>query len=329
MGPARQKMLRFHGLPPVIGGLLSNFPRRAPAGFPSPTVEVRTATVYTFAVNSRRIPLTAAALLALCLRPVAAQTRQSIGGAFERNYKSEKRAPLPAPTPTSLTPEDRKRVMSDVAEGFYSDGVRAKTSGRTTDAIAYFERVLAIDPNHAAARAQLADLKKKHQAAARKTTSKETTSHLLTKLWAEGDAATRRENWDEAQLAYRKILAIEPDNKKAHARLDMAEGKLFAKLRQRGDEREKASDLGGAVQLYQQALMHGDDESLEQHVENLKQQLAESNRKKSDQIYADALAASQQGNNDRALMLCRQALRTDPSNLQAQRMLERLERHGR
>ena len=265
-----------------------------------------------------------------------AQTRQSIGSAFpEKPPKGEKRpvvkkpAPkkaVPAPSAGEWSPEDRKRLMDEVTAGFYADGIKAKKAGKLDEALPLFERVVLLDPKNEAAKGQVADIKKRLAAAKKSQPSAKTaTSKLLTKLWSEADAATKAKNWEVAQLALKKILAIEPANKRARARLDTAEQNLFARLKARGEDREKSGNTAGAIEAYKLALSHGKDPVLAAKVERLRAQLGETNRKKSDDLYIEALGASQQGNSDKALTLCRQALRLNPTNLQAQRMLERLE----
>ena len=51
-------------------------------------------------------------------------------------------------------------------------------------------------------------------------------------------------------------------------------------------------------------------------------------KEKSQELYLRALTASQNGDFDAALGFCREALKHDPSNLQAERMRERLESRG-
>ena len=48
-------------------------------------------------------------------------------------------------------------------------------------------------------------------------------------------------------------------------------------------------------------------------------------KKRSNELYLQALSASQNGDFDGAYKMCRQALKLDPENLQAERMCERLE----
>lgn len=267
------------------------------------------------------------ALAALALfNPVTlpAAPRQNMGSAFEKSRKPDKKA---SPAPGEWTPEDRKRLMGEVSGGFYADAMKAKSAGRLNEALTLFQRALILDPANDAARAQIADLKQRLEAGSKpqKAPVKDSAARLMAKLWNDADAAARADNWDEAQANYRKILAIDPGNKRAKTRLDAANARLFEKLKARGEEREKAGDSEGALDAYQLALIHGEDEAVSDRLEKLKSRLAESNRRKSDDIYVQALGASQQGNNDKARVLCKQALAIDRSNIQAQRMLERLE----
>jgi tetratricopeptide (TPR) repeat protein len=279
---------------------------------------------------TRRLALT---LIAVALLPfgrlTAATSRQTMGEAFEKKKGKAEKKPAPSPVPGEFSPEDRKRLMDEVSAGFYADAMKAKKEGRLSDAQTLLERVLILNPGNAVAKSQLAEIKKKNAAKSSKGPSKDATARLVTKLWTEADADYRAERWDEAQLGYRKILAIEPTSKKAKTKLEASEARLLDRLKQRGDDREKSGDLEGALEAYQAALRHGGDASIAERAARLQKRLVETNRRKSDEVYAAALSASQQGNNEKARGLCRQALRMDPSNIQAQRMLERLERRTR
>jgi len=268
----------------------------------------------------------AAALMTFSV--VLAAPRQNMGSAFDKKQKAEKR---PSPAPGEFTPEDRKRLMGEVSGGFYADAIKAKAEGRLNDALTLFERVLILEPTNNPARTQAADIKRRLEASSKtpKTPVKDSAARLMAKLWNDADAAARAENWDEARLNYRKILAIDPASKKAKAKLAATEAKLFEKLKKRGEERETAGDSEGALDAYQLALIHGEDVAVTDRLARLKSRLADSNRKRSDDIYAQALGASQQGNNDKARILCKQALAIDRTNIQAQRMLERLEKRPR
>ena len=249
------------------------------------------------------------------------QTRPSIGSAFERNYK----APRPSPSP-ALDPADRKRLVNEVSTAYYADAMKAKRAGRLTEALKIFDRVVALDPGNQAAREQATEIRRALEA---KTRSSKTPSHpsrAVVKLWGRADTAARAQNWEEAEALYTKILTIDPQNKRARAKQEFARAKLFERLKARGEERERAGDLEGALSAYQLSLNHGQDQAVLGRIRVLRRRLAESNRKKSDEIYAEALSATQQGDEKKARDLCRQSLKLDPTNIEAQRMFERLEK---
>jgi len=274
-------------------------------------------------MSPRSLPF-AAVLLAAAL-PVFSATRQSIGGAFEKDYKTEKK-----PVRKDFTPEDRKRLMAEVSRGFYEDGLKARKAGRLSEALALFERALSLDPGLKAAKTQIADIKRLTRAPkVQKSPSRDSSARLVSQLFREGELQAKNGKWSDARLTFNKILSVDPDNGRAKSKLAMAEARLFDHHKRRGEERERAGDAEGALDAYQDALAYGDDPAVEARLVKLKARVAEANRKRSDEIYADALSASQQGHNDKALTLCRRALRIDPSNIQAQRMLERLERRHR
>lgn len=265
------------------------------------------------------------AMLILCVAGarVFGQTRPSIGSAFERNYK----APRPSPSP-ELNPEDRKRLVNEVSSAYYADAVKAKKAGRLAEALKLFDRVVALEPGNQAARDQATETRRSLEvrAKAQKTPARSSSSRALSRLWSQAEAAARAQKWDEAETLYQKILALEPDNKRARAKQEFANAKLFARLKTRGEQRERAGDMEGALAAYQMALTHGEDQAVLNRIGVLKRRLSDSNRKKSEQVYVEALSATQQGDDKKARDLCEQALKLDPSNIEAQRMFERLEK---
>jgi cytochrome c-type biogenesis protein CcmH/NrfG len=79
------------------------------------------------------------------------------------------------------------------------------------------------------------------------------------------------------------------------------------------------------VDAYRVAVNYNRDPILSDKIDQLLEKISEVKDRKSDDLYLQALDASQNGLADKAIELCKEALRLNPDNIQAQRMLERLQ----
>lgn len=156
----------------------------------------------------------------------------------------------------AYTPEEKKQLVTELSDDYYKKGVAALRQDQLSEAKAYFEKVLALSPNHSRAREHMSTIKKM-SAEKRKTMNPQppaTPSIPIEEKPSPVKKATSQ-----------KILSPEMVRKKT-----------------------------------------------------------ELDKQGSDELYYQALAASQNKEKVQALDLCRQALKLNPSNLQAQRMLDRL-----
>jgi hypothetical protein len=110
----------------------------------------------------------------------------------------------------------------------------------------------------------------------------------------------------------------------AHRNSAAARHALFERLVMEGHELETAGNLPRAAATYERALNSRYDAGIAARLDDLRAKIQKDNHRRSQDLYLSALNASQSGNQKQALVLCRQSLDLDAQNLQAQRMLTRL-----
>jgi tetratricopeptide (TPR) repeat protein len=230
-----------------------------------------------------------------------------------------------------LTPEEHKKAMDDVVQNLYNQGLKAVNEKKWREAREAFEHVLILRPRHAPAKRQLAYVKKKLEppplsrekkaAKVKKDSDARLVRDLSIKL-AEGVSA---KDWEDVERVANNLLALRPGDAEARRQLRNARREMSQKALLLAEERERNGDLAGAIEAYREALSKEEDPAILAKIDVLRDQLNASNRKKSEELYLEALAAAQAGKEEEARVLCRRALRLDPENLQAERMKERLD----
>lgn len=238
--------------------------------------------------------------------------------------KKEKKPPL---SRDGITPEERKQLLEEVAQEFYEKGEMAYQEGRFVEARDLFERVLTLQPNHAQARARLEALLRTLEPPEPEPAPAEPDSKqvLIGRLSTELDQAIKNKDWDKAERQAKNILAVDPANEKTKSKLKIVHHNLSLRAADRAQTREKAGDFQGAVDAYRVAFNYSRDPAYTEKIESLMEKIREVNDRKSEEFYRQALDASQNGNNDKAIDLCKEALQLNPDNIQAQRMLDRLQ----
>lgn len=257
--------------------------------------------------------------------PAKVNVKPTLGDILDNNIKEKKEKKEPA-VPEGVTPEERKKLLDDVAQEFYEKGELAIQQGRLQDARDLFERALTLQPGHVLARARLAStiraLDPEQEPPPPPKSPKES---LVTRLGADLDLWIKNKSWDKADRVAKNILAIDPNNEKTKTKLKSIHRQLSLRAADRAAAREKAGDFQGAVDAYRVAINYNKDQAYTEKIEELSEKIAEANTKRSEELYLQALDASQNGNAPKAMELCREALQLNPDNIQAERMLDRLQ----
>jgi tetratricopeptide (TPR) repeat protein len=226
-----------------------------------------------------------------------------------------------------FTPEERKKLLNEVADEFYLRGEKSYANGNLKESQEFLERALTLNPQHNKAKLRLNLVLKKLEPPPTPKPAvsvKDTKSVLISKLEKELDRWVVEKNWDNTEAAAKKLLAVDPGNGKAKTRLQIAHKNLALRAFNRGETREKQGDFQGAVDAYRVAVSYDPSQELSEKINSLSDKINESNSRRSDDIYLQALEASQAAAYEKAIDLCRQAIQLNPNNIQAQRMLERL-----
>lgn len=154
----------------------------------------------------------------------------------------------PADLPATLEQARAKleaRRISERAESEYTVGLAALKAQNWTGAILAFERVLAIDKNHAQARAKIDE--------AQANLQRESTENMSARYYADGLAAMERGDWGGALAAFEKVRRLDSSYREVKKMLAQVERALEV-------PRQIAAQEGGAsvtrVQtLYEDALV--------------------------------------------------------------------------
>ncbi len=230
------------------------------------------------------------------------------------------------PPSEEMTPEERKALVDEVAEDFYNKGVKAMNEGRYNQAEAFFDRALILDPHHQGARDGTERLMKMMEGPEAESDPDKTDSKaaLVKRMGTELDQRIKEGDWEEANTVATKILAIDPENARAKGKRAGINQQFYLKAKGRAEERERAGDWDAALDAYKVAAGYRPTPAVRDKINSLREKIAERNKKKSGELYLQALKANQEGKGKSALQLCKQALELDPQNLQARRMLDRL-----
>lgn len=156
-----------------------------------------------------------------------------------------------------LNPKDssaalgKAQAMDAAVNHYMEEGSSAYLNGDYQKAIAAWKKVLAVQPDHAEAKAFLADAQKK-------------TDALAEEWYQNGLSAQRRGETASALRWWNKVLEIAPDHagaKKAIANLKAKRAVRAASLVQEGDELLEVLDFEGAIEKYEQAIAAGDSKA--------------------------------------------------------------------
>lgn len=223
-----------------------------------------------------------------------------------------------------LDPPDKAALAAQIAEEFYQQGLTAMNEGRLEQAEGYFDRVLILIPDHSGAKSGIETVMKAYEEPSVTLSTPTINRAFLENLESDLEQAYSQDDLERAGELIEEILAVEPDHKGAKKRRVAINRKLFDQALVRAGEREKVGDLQGAIDALLVAYGYRRDAGIRTQLQDLRIRLAHENEDRSDTLYVDALAASQEGRTDEAIELCRQSLALNPKNAQAKRMMERL-----
>lgn len=224
-----------------------------------------------------------------------------------------------------MTIEEHNQIKNDVAEDFYKKGLLAVEAGRYEEAEGYFDRVLILKPRHQGAKEGIEFVLKKLEQARVKEESVDKEQALIKALEEKLKKQISENQNNKALDVAHELLAIDPANDTAKKSIPLIHEALFTKAVERSNERAEREDFQGAIDALEVALKYKKDSNVQEKIEQYQGRLGEQQHKKSEEIYLKALEESQSGNPEEALRLCKKALSLNPENLQAQKMLERLE----
>lgn len=222
-----------------------------------------------------------------------------------------------------LETPDTAKLANDIAEEFYEKGMRALNEGNLELAEGYFDRVLILIPRHQGAKEGIDKIMKAYEQP-QNSPSDSARSKVIGDLEGRMNSRYQAGDLEGADEISEKILAIDPQNKSAHQKQNLIRKELFDRAVARADQRESAGDVTGSIDALKVALSYRNELAVRQRMRELQEKLSQANVAQSDKLYIEALAASQDGDTDKAVTLCRQALRLNPANEQAKRMLARL-----
>ncbi|MBM3149413.1 MAG: tetratricopeptide repeat protein, partial [Chloroflexi bacterium] len=152
--------------------------------------------------------------------------------------------------------EGRKRREAEARQAelarLYAAAQSHLKARRWAEAIAGFQAVLKLDPNHAEATRQLAEAQAqlaRQQAEERKRREEEARQAELARLYAVANEAAKAGDWAKASESFQAVLRLDPSYRDAPARLAQAREALAAEEA----ARQRAAQL---AKLYAQALAH-------------------------------------------------------------------------
>jgi tetratricopeptide (TPR) repeat protein len=248
-------------------------------------------------------------------------------------------APSASPNPNELTIEEKNRRVNEVVEEFYQKGLKALQEGDLEQAEGFFDRALILRPKHKGAQDGIDFIMQsyedskvpeevKEKPVEPRNKPEQEKAELIKKLQLELNQKFSEEDFEEANNIASEILAIDPKNKFAKQKVITLNKHFYADALARAEEREKAEDYKSALDALHVAMGYRKDQNLKAKIKELHEKLAQKEMGRAEELYVKALVASQNGNTDEAIKLCKDALKIDPRNLHAKRMLERLEPKG-
>jgi tetratricopeptide (TPR) repeat protein len=237
---------------------------------------------------------------------------------------TEALAPAPERDPEEAlsTPEENKALENELVGEFFDAGVRAYAAGKSDQAADLFQRVLLLQPSHRGAREALNVLSKSQKPAEEKAAP---ATRPIDTWVAELNRAVQARRWTAARRWAVRILSDTPDHPVAAKALPQINHELFASACQRARDHERRSDQAGAIRLYKTALGYQTDAAIENRILTLERQIRDDRLSRSEVLYREALAASQEGETEKALRLCGEALELNPNHFSAKRMQLRLQ----
>lgn len=253
----------------------------------------------------------------------AAKEKPRLGDIPDPKVQKKKATP-PVSEEASPTPEERKALIDQACAELLQEATVAQKAGRHLEAKVLLERILVLDSRHVEAGRRLRSVRQQLDKQSKQKTTHSPQQSLREKLEKDLNRNYQEGRWDEARTAAEKLLAVDPGNARIRQRLDHIETQLFDEAVARGKKREKSGDLDGAVDAYRLALGIREDPGVLALVDQLEARTEAMKRRRSESLYLEALAAVQSGRKSDAARLCRQALRLDPGNIYAEKMLFRL-----
>jgi len=254
--------------------------------------------------------------------PLWAQ-KYKLGDTVSERVKEEKKPASPKKEKFSL--KQKKILTFEVAEEFYQKGLQALKEGKLEEAESFFNRTVVLNPGHQKAQEGLQVISRTHEKQESPPKTEDPKVALLQKLSADLDEATQEKKWYEASKIVREILAVEPAHETALQTKVLINKKLFAKFRKNGEAHEKKENPQKAVAAYKKALMFKNSLALAQKIESLEKKIEKANLQQSEAFYIEALKANQDGDTEKAVNFAQKSLDLNPSNFQAERMLQRLQ----
>lgn len=143
--------------------------------------------------------------------------------------------------------QDRAAIARRNAETHYQAGLAHMQAGETDLAIAEFELAVRLAPDHAEARARLAEAQRTRVAVG--TPTSEVYRAVLDDLFAQAVALYEQRNWSGAVAAFEHIAALDP----AYRTQDIQQYR-FDGYRLQGEAMEAENRLEEAIRAYDQAL---------------------------------------------------------------------------
>lgn len=264
---------------------------------------------------------------ALLLAPPLFAERKKLGDLPSDSKKIMPKEELVIAAPGEPEPPTEPLLEDNVAEEFYQKGLKALNDGELEQAETFFDRVLVIKPNHKGAQEGIAYIMQtlEDPQPPKVAPAPNPKLVLLEKLNKQLDAEISKGNWEEAHTVSSKMLAVDPDHTSAKPKFIRVKRKLHDAAIERAREREAKEDYTGAIDAYRTAQTYWNDPVIPENVIRLRKKMAQEKLKKSETLYVEALQKSQEGKIEEAVQLCKQSLTMNPDNMQAQRMLDRLQ----
>jgi tetratricopeptide (TPR) repeat protein len=223
-----------------------------------------------------------------------------------------------------VQPPNTTELANQIADEFYDKGIKALNEGNLDLAEGYFDRVLILKPHHKGAQDGIDAIMKAYEQPATAMPNGPARVDLIKSLEKDMNKKLEEGDREGAEDVADEILAIDPEHAEARLKQRLIRRQFFDEAVAQASDQESQGDLRGALNSLRVALSYKKDGTIRARIKELKEKLVQNNNTESDRLYVEALTASQNGETEKAVSLCRQAIAANPSNYQAQRMLDRL-----